>query len=126
MTEQVENQVVETTETAEAQEPKHNISAVARAAILEGKSNAEALEIVKGEFPEARTTVASIAWYRNDLRKKGHDVKSPARVKKEKPAKAETAEDAKTEVKASPKKAAQVKSDKAETKTETAGADDFE
>ena len=85
-------------------EPKHNISSVARAAILEGLSNADALARVQAEFPDAKTTVASIAWYRNDLRKKGHDVKSPARPKKEKPAKAETAADAKAETKAKPTK----------------------
>lgn len=104
----------QTEETKASAEPKHNISSVARAAILAGMSNADALAAVQAEFPDAKTSTASIAWYRNDLRKKGHDVKSPARPKKEKPAKAETAEDAKKEVKAKPKKAKQAKSEPAE------------
>ena len=79
--------------------PVRNISAVAREAILAGKSNADALEAVLAEFPEANTTTASIAWYRNDLRKKGHDVASPKKPKAEKPKK-EKAADAKGEVKA--------------------------
>lgn len=85
--------------------PKHNISSVARDAIREGLSNADALERVLAEFPEAKTTVASIAWYRNDLRKKGENYPSPARPKKQK-ASAKAKDDGKTEVKAEPKAAA--------------------
>lgn len=92
----------EVEEVVEEKAPKHNISSVARAAILEGLSNADALERVLAEFPDAKTTTASIAWYRNDLRKKGHDVPSPARPKK---AAAKPKEDAKAEVKAKPKAA---------------------
>lgn len=84
--------------------PKRNISFVAREAIREGLSNAEALARVKAEFPDANTTVSSIAWYRNDLRKKGENYPSPARPKKEKAPKAKAA-DAKTDVKAKPSKA---------------------
>lgn len=90
-----ENEVAE-------KEPKRNISFVAREAIREGLSNAEALARVKAEFPDANTTVSSIAWYRNDLRKKGENYPSPARPKKEK---APKAADAKTDVKAKPSKA---------------------
>lgn len=32
--------------------------------------NAEILELVGNEFPEAKTTSACIAWYRSDLKKK--------------------------------------------------------
>lgn len=80
-------------------EPVRNISAVAREAILAGKSNADALVAVQAEFPDCNTTTASIAWYRNDLRKKGHDVASPRKPKAEKPVK-EKAADAKAPVKA--------------------------
>ena len=34
-------------------------------------SNTEVLEAVKKQFPEAKTTMACIAWYKSDLRKKG-------------------------------------------------------
>ena len=93
------------TQAEEQKAPKRNISAVAREAIREGLSNADALAKVKAEFPDANTTTASIAWYRNDLRKKGEDFPSPARPKKEKAPKAAKAEDAKADVKAKPSKA---------------------
>ncbi|AJD82875.1 hypothetical protein AVV27_gp42 [Achromobacter phage 83-24] len=64
--------------------PVRNISAVARDAIRAGLSNADALAKVKAEFPDANTTVSSIAWYRNDLRKKGENFPSPERPKVEK------------------------------------------
>lgn len=64
--------------------PAHNISSVARDAIRAGLSNADALAKVKAEFPDANTTVSSIAWYRNDLRKKGENYPSPERPKVEK------------------------------------------
>ena len=35
------------------------------------KSNTEILEAVKAAFPEAKTSMACIAWYKSDLRKKG-------------------------------------------------------
>jgi hypothetical protein len=60
-----------------AKETKKTIGSVAREAILAGKSNAEALDIVKAEFPDCNTKMGSMNWYRNDLRKKGHDVPSP-------------------------------------------------
>ena len=40
------------------------------------KSNTEILAEVRKAFPEAKTTMACIAWYKSDLRKKG---KIPAR-----------------------------------------------
>lgn len=72
----------ETTEKA-PKAPAHNVSSVARDAIRAGMSNADALAKVKAEFPDANTTVSSIAWYRNDLRKKGENFPSPARPKAE-------------------------------------------
>ena len=35
------------------------------------KSNTEILELVLKVYPEAKTTMACIAWYKSDLRKKG-------------------------------------------------------
>jgi hypothetical protein len=68
-------------------EPKRNIGFVAREAIMAGKTNQEALTSVKAEFPDAETTMASINWYRNDLKKKLGKEAVPViqRVKKEKP-----------------------------------------
>lgn len=94
----------ETPETKAPKAPVRNISAVAREAIRAGLSNADALAKVKAEFPDANTTVQSIAWYRNDLRKKGENFPSPERPKVEKPAKEKKAkakkEDPKEELQA--------------------------
>lgn len=47
---------------------KRNIGAVAMEAIQDGKTNDEVLEAVKAEFPEAKTSNASINWYRNKMK----------------------------------------------------------
>ena len=70
-------------DTDEAKPVKRGIGTVAREAILAGKSDKEALEIVLAEFPDASTSKSSIAWYRNDLRQKGHSVPAPSRVNNE-------------------------------------------
>lgn len=64
----------------EAQTQKVTIGSVAREAILAGMSNKEALNAVKAQFPDGKTTLNSINWYRNDLRKKGHNVPSPRKM----------------------------------------------
>lgn len=48
-----------------------NIGNFARAQILLGKNNAEILNLIKIQFPEAKTTAACIAWYKSDMRKVG-------------------------------------------------------
>ena len=49
-----------------------NIGQLSKWLILNSKkSNKEIVEIVKGQFAEAKTTESSVAWYRSDLRKKG-------------------------------------------------------
>jgi hypothetical protein len=66
--------------------PVNNIGKVARAAIMAGKTNQEALDEVMATFPGAKTSLNSINWYRNDLRAKGEAVPKIARAKKEKTA----------------------------------------
>lgn len=64
----------ETTKSKEPKEPKEKkrgIGTAAIEAIKDGKTNQEALAAVRAEFPDANTTMASINWYRNDLRTKG-------------------------------------------------------
>lgn len=56
---------------AAAKPLKVNIGSIAHEAILAGKSNEEALAAVKAKFPDGNTNAGNIAWYRNDLRKKG-------------------------------------------------------
>ena len=55
---------------------RRGIGTVAKEAILAGKTNEQALEAVKAEFPDSRAKLSSMNWYRQDLRKKGHDVQS--------------------------------------------------
>ncbi|MEE8608967.1 MAG: hypothetical protein V3S55_15290 [Nitrospiraceae bacterium] len=50
---------------------KRGVGTVAIEAIRAGKTNEETLAVVKKEFPEAKTTMASINWYRNKLRGDG-------------------------------------------------------
>ena len=62
--------------------PKRNIGAVAMEAIRAGKTNEEALEAVKAEFPDAKTSLASINWYRNKMRSDGEKVPTARELKK--------------------------------------------
>ena len=39
-----------------------------------GKTNQDTLDVVKRRFPEANTTLASVAWYRSKLRREGENV----------------------------------------------------
>lgn len=49
--------------------PWSGIGGIARAAILNEKTNEEALADVLKKFPDAATTLRSIAWYRAELRR---------------------------------------------------------
>lgn len=53
-------------------EPKKGVGHTATQAILSGKTNEEAYAAVKAAHPEAKTTMASINWYRNKLRTDGN------------------------------------------------------
>ena len=50
---------------------KMNIGGVCKLLILKGKSDKEILEIVKGKFVGAKTSKASLAWYKTRLREEG-------------------------------------------------------
>lgn len=53
---------------AKPKEKKRGVGDVAIEAIKAGKTNDEALAAVKKEFPDAKTSLASVNWYRNKLR----------------------------------------------------------
>ena len=61
---------------------KRGRGTVAIEAIREGKTNEEALAAVLAEFPDAKTSLASINWYRNKLRSEGEDVPTARELKK--------------------------------------------
>lgn len=50
---------------------KMNIGGVCKLLILKGKTDAEILAIVKGRFAGAKTSKASLAWYKTRLREEG-------------------------------------------------------
>jgi hypothetical protein len=60
---------------------KDTIGQLARKAIDDKMSNSEALELVRSRFPHARTTPASIAWYRSQMRKEDPQVPSDAQAR---------------------------------------------
>jgi hypothetical protein len=47
---------------------------LAKALIRGGKTNEEVLAEIKVQFPEAKTSMASVNWYRNKLRSDGESV----------------------------------------------------
>lgn len=50
---------------------KSGVGDAAIAAIKSGMNNEEALAAVRSEFPKAKTSLASINWYRGNLRRGG-------------------------------------------------------
>lgn len=64
-------------------ERRRTIGDVACEAIMAGLTNQDALDAVKGEFPDGNTSLSSINWYRNKLRKEGQPVKSARELKAE-------------------------------------------
>ena len=63
-----------------------SVGSIARAAILEGKTNEQVIAEVKKQLPTRTPTNASINWYRSELRGQGKKVASSRKpaVKKEK------------------------------------------
>ena len=66
-----------------AKTPKRGIGTVIKEAILANKTNEEALALAKAEFPNADTSVSTVSWYRNQLRKDGHAVPTARELKKQ-------------------------------------------
>lgn len=87
---------------AKAAAPKvPGIGDVAKDLIRNGKTNDEVLAGIKEAFPEANTTLASVNWYRNNLRQAGEKVPTsrelsaaakPAKEPKEKKVRGKKAE----------------------------------
>lgn len=66
----------------EPKEKKRGVGDAAIEALKAGKSNEEALAAVKAEFPDSKTSLASINWYRNALRADGVDIPTSRDLKK--------------------------------------------
>jgi hypothetical protein len=67
---------------ADVKEKKRGVGDVAVEAIKAGKTNEEALTAVRAEFPDAKTSLASINWYRNKLRASDKTVPTARDLKK--------------------------------------------
>lgn len=59
---------------AHEEQPIRGIGDLAERLLMQGLSNEAAREKVLEAFPDARTSLASIAWYRSNLRRKGKPV----------------------------------------------------
>lgn len=59
-----------------------NIGDVVMETIRSGGTNADALAAARARFPQARTTLASVAWYRSHLRSKGEKIPTDAEVRR--------------------------------------------
>lgn len=95
---------------------------VAKQLIRDGKSNQEVLDAIKEQFPDNKTTMASVNWYRNRLRQDGENVPTARSLKAEASAEETAAKQAEKDrikaEKAAARKAEadQRKADKAATK----------
>lgn len=70
------------TDATEEKTVKRGVGDVAKEAIRAGKTNEDALAAVKAEFPEAKTSLASINWYRNKLRTDGEEIPTARELNK--------------------------------------------
>lgn len=61
---------------------KRGVGTVAIEAIRAGKTNEEALVAVQKAFPDGKTKLSSINWYRNKLRSDGEKVPTARELKK--------------------------------------------
>jgi len=50
--------------------PRRGVGTVIREQLADGATNDQAFDAVKAEFPESKTTKATVSWYRNDMRAK--------------------------------------------------------
>ena len=96
--------MTEDVKTNEAEQPKEKtpgVGDVAKDLIRGGKTNEEVLAAIKEQFPDAKTSMASINWYRNKLRGDGENVPTARELKADAKAEAKAKKDAeKAEAKA--------------------------
>ena len=108
--------MTEDVKTNEAEQPKEKtpgVGDVAKDLIRGGKTNEEVLAAIKEQFPEAKTSMASINWYRNKLRGDGENVPTARELKA----------DAKAEAKAEAKAAKEAEKAEAKAKKEAEKAE---
>jgi len=96
--------MTEDVKTNEAEQPKEKtpgVGDVAKDLIRGGKTNEEVLPAIKDQCPDAKTSMASINWYRNKLRGDGEEVPTARELKADAKAEQKAAKEAaKAEAKA--------------------------
>ncbi len=70
----------------EPKEPKRGVGTAVMEAIKAEHTNEEALEITLKEFPDARTSLASVNWYRNKMRSMDKTIPTARELKKKRTA----------------------------------------
>lgn len=58
----------------ETKAPRRGVGTIVTEQLRAGATNEVALAAAKAEFPESNTTLATVSWYRNQLRSKGEKV----------------------------------------------------
>ena len=92
---------VKTNEAEQPQEKTPGVGDVAKDLIRNNKTNEEVLAAIKEQFPDAKTSMASINWYRNKLRGDGENVPTARELKADAKAEQKAAKEAaKAEAKA--------------------------
>ena len=112
--------MTEDVKTNEAEQPKDKtpgVGDVAKDLIRGGKTNEEVLAAIKEQFPDAKTSMASINWYRNKLRGDGENVPTARELKADARAEKKKAEEA---AKEAAKAEAKAKKDAEKAKKEAA------
>jgi len=61
----------------ETKTPKRGVGTVVKERLVAGDTNEMALAAAKAEFPESATSVQTVSWYRNQMRKDGNPQKVP-------------------------------------------------
>jgi hypothetical protein len=69
-------------ETTEKKAKGPGVGALAIEMIRGGSSNEDVLKAIQEKFPEAKTTMASVNWYRNKLRTEGEHVPTARDLKR--------------------------------------------
>lgn len=71
-------------ENTSEKKSKNGVGKLAIEMIKNGFTNEEVLETIKEKFPKAKTTMASVNWYRNKLRGEGANVLTSRELKRNK------------------------------------------
>lgn len=92
MSEETQAPETQAPEAEETKTPKRGVGTVVKEAIRDGSTNEEALAVVQAEFPHAKTSKASVNWYRNKMRADGEDVPTARELNKQRAAAVKTDE----------------------------------